>query len=1165
MVESFRIGNSYVAIYVPSRYADGELIPDKNRGNAVSAIRAGFSSIFGGATSIQEAEGMGSYAQGGGCLAGHIVDERITRVYASVDEQDCLLGPKSQQYRDSVFVVAAGIGTDLQQETMGVEWGNEFHLVYASGRTRISKLPFSKYGKPTQFQAVVASLLRLNGMEDFRLLLSLNNWTGVASEKGGSAPELRQIAGKGARKAFIYGPRLQEGRISAAERKRIVRETEDNDLVFAMDSDTEFVILLNRSGTLVGSRPIPARLPDGTIPRITSTFALALLESTLAPSLSQVIDRGEVTGLFFKAYREMHGRLADAILQQGIPEEAADKEAQLLLGRLMFLRFIEQKEWLDNNPQYLADLYRTHEQGNYYDKALKPLFYGQLDVPPAERKTKAGRGIPYINGGLFRKGECDYTLHNGFFDPDIKGSIFNLFDRYDFTLDEATGIGQHVAINPSIFGSVLEGMCSDRERKKHGVHYTPPIIGHTLARKAIVSRLSELSNVEEPRLRKFAFGDQSALTHEEAEHVRGCLTNIRIVDPAVGSGSLLLAALEELMHLQAACGKKLEQPLVRGGHTWAKNMRHFVQHCLYGVDIDSHAVEVAKLRLWLAIAVGDNAPTPLPDLEYNIRVGDSLSEIMKPEEMRQQELGLDTLSTARNEFMNALHEYRRAAGSSIRNTAQILQQKERAYICQYLESQSTPESRRLAKDLSQGRPLPFLWHLHFSEVFQSACGGFDVVIANPPYVRAQNLALEEKSVITDYMDRFKSMTSGAKDLYLAFVEQGLRLAGTAGKIAYIMPTFARTQSGEELRDILAKKGSVDLWVDFGDIQVFATADNYVALLFGRAGGTRKKTFECKKANSEIWPASEREDWLADISVAKVPYKCDIWRTMAAADVPFISAVEKGALRLGEIADIGVGVQTSADDVYLLTILEGGGKLTARVYSDFLKCEVEIERRLLKSCAKGSKHLKPYLHDDVVCMLWPYDAEGKPLSESALSGKYPKCWTYLKECKERLMARAMSASKENGDCWWRFGREQGISLCGSPKVLVPSTMHGATAMHDREGRIAFTASGKGGGGAWALVPKKEGEDPGWLVALLNSDIVWHWLQIEGDPKKGGWRGVDKAVLARIPVPKLSAQQKRQLAALAEAAHRSVLDDEDPSAHTASINKIIQKAFGSPSIG
>ena len=1141
-IQSAKYGDTQVAILLPSRYKEGDPIPPELCEKAASDISTFLSREFGGATGIAHAVGSFKHDDG------RIISETVRRIHTAVSA-DVL---QDDTIRRTIFEFAGDIAVSLHQESIGVEWGPEFHCVgkpLAGGPAR--RIPYDALSLHSQEEFARIAIRQVGEMEDLATLLSLDGW-----KKAERAPDdgLKLIATKGSRKAFV-----SETSLSYPLRRQHAELVAERDYVFDRDEEKAIRIRMKRGPTLSGGRNVLWPQDDGQISRSSMIATMALLGSKYVDKIENIIDRQALTKSFFREYQGLRDRIAALLQKQSYKQGEANLEAQILLGRMMFLKFLEQKGWLADDAHYLAKRFRAAHV-DYYARELATLFFDILNVPPEKRKKKSP--LPFLNGGLFRPARgTDLQLPDSLFDPAVRDSILGTFNRYEFTLEESAAASEVVSIDPSMFGLVLESLSSEGERKAKGIHYTPLIIAQTLAFESIISRVAERSGIEEKNLRDFAKGKDQALTANEAEHVSDILHEMRILDPAVGSGSLLLAALNELMALKNRCQTRLGQPLIKGKPAYARAVRQFVRESLYGVDIDPDAIEVAKLRLWLAISVGDDEPAPLPDLEHNLRVGDSLSEIRAVEDIEQSELAFDELTKARNLYLELLNKYNKVGYGEAQALARELERAEREYVALDLEASKDEAATRGAVAIRKGGLIPFYWHIHFVDVFRGETRGFDVVLANPPYVSAQNLKYSFAATLEDYVRRFPSIQKGAKDIYLAFIEQGLRLAGKSGRLAFINPNFSRSASAANLRQYLGGQGAVDLWVDFGDMQIFDTASNYAVLLFARSRKRDRKTFTCLKPDSGSWPPEPGIDWVGELSAVKVGYS-QIWRTMSPVEKKLVDALEKKSIPLGQILgeDIKVGVQTSADDVFLMKLEKSEPSRVCMLHSDYLGKSIEIEEQLLRVCAKGSAHLKPYQVTSDYYLLWPYGKDNKLLTEKDLATTYPMAWRYLKQCESRLSGRE-GGKKFNDDRWWRFGRDQGRDACSSAKLLIPSTMNRGMVSYDEKGDVAFTASGKGGGGAYALMPRKNMQvSPRWLLAVLNSDLIWRWLLVEGDPKKGGWRGVDKALITRIPIAVPDRQTQEKAAELTKIIEEEKAEHRAAGGEIAELEAIISHSYG-----
>ena len=1150
--DAMQYGQHTVALYIPSRYKNGQLISEDLIAREETGIRGYLAKRFGGATGADQAHGSFEHDDG------RIIDETIRRIWVGVSEKD--LGNSGT--KEGIFKQAALIAEALDQEAVAVEWSGEIWGVKPSRKQKTVRVPFSAFSPPYQSEMVCMALRRIREPEDMATLLSLNGWGAHEPVPLLENRKLRLLCTKGERQAFSIHEKTR-----LEIRKEITKDINEGDLLFDLEAPGKIRLWSRQGAQLRGGRIIAVVTPSGRVPRKSVILALALLGSKSEEPLEKLLDRSSLTKRFFKEYSELKDRIAENLEKQGMGNVQANQESQLLMGRIMLLWFLEEKGWLleeengktEIKKNFLTESFRKHSR-DYYRDFLEPLFFEILDVPAGKRKQSSP--LPFLNGGLFKKTyRTSVTLDDALFSPDRADSIFGTFSRYDFTLTEEAGSHDQVSIDPSMFGHVLESLCAREERKNKGVHYTPPVIAQTLAFESIVTRLADLTGVASDTLKSFIQHDIRSIAAKVAEEVDAALHTLRIVDPAVGSGSLILASLNELMRIKQRCAERLGQPIRPGQYAWARQVRRLVRESLFGVDIDPNAVEVTKLRLWLAIAVGDNEVRPLPDLGHNIRVGDSLSQVREVEDIDQRKLEFDRLSSLRNRYLDRLNDYRNAEGEDARGAGEELETSEREFVIESLLTEGGKTSKSRARSIQKGGATPFYWHIHYLDVFRRAQKGFDIVIANPPYVRIQNLRHGSPESLNDYKNRFNSMDKGASDLYLAFVEQGLRLAGKSGRLAFIMPNFSRTATGECLRNTLSGAGAVERWVDFSDIQIFQTATNYVALLFATARKRRRKTFQCVKPPPASWPPETETKWIDEAPRGTVHY-APLWRTFDSREARMMKAIEKNSTPLGEIVGdcIGVGVQTSADDVYLLKDVEINQNGLASVYSAHLKKRVNIERTMLKLCAKGSLHLRPYHVIKEMFFLWTYNSDHQLLDQQTLVERFPLTWKYLKKCQKCLKGRERNGF--NGPDWWRFGKNQGREYSCIPKIVIPSAMNQTTAFFDRTGEIAYTGSGKGGGGAWGISMDllKEGFSPEWLLAVLNSSVLWQWILLEGDPKNSGWRGVDKKLIGMLPIPLADSKIQDQASGMTLQIEKEIRNGNLNQALANDLDAIVARAFG-----
>lgn len=398
---------------------------------------------------------------------------------------------------------------------------------------------------------------------------------------------------------------------------------------------------------------------------------VAPFDFTNFQELKEVFSVEKVTKEFFKKYRDLFGDLLEDFDNNEVFKEVViDAEitntadfVKKLMGQIVFLYFVQKKGWLGVRPNenwgtgnqtFLRFLFSTCAKANknYYNDYLEPLFYDAL----AEKRDKDyfelfNCRIPFLNGGLF---ESAYDWKNTNIDIPNKttGKLLDFFDQYNFTVDENTPSDQEISIDPEMLGKIFENLLSVKDRKDKGAFYTPREIVHYMCRESLIQHLVSENTAPEERIRKLfevKDTDLSLVVEDEkkiemvkrlpelkeiSEKVDFSLRNIKIVDPAVGSGAFPMGMLNEIssiryylntnfLHTKNKQGKEL---------TLYDIKKETLENCIYAVDIDPGAVEIAKLRFWLALIVEynaddlENSPPTLPNLDYKIMQGNSLLE-----------------------------------------------------------------------------------------------------------------------------------------------------------------------------------------------------------------------------------------------------------------------------------------------------------------------------------------------------------------------------------------------------------------------------------------------------------------------------------------------------------------------------------------------------------
>jgi adenine-specific DNA-methyltransferase len=534
-------------------------------------------------------------------------------------------------------------------------------------------------------------------------------------------------------------------------------------------------------------------------------------------------------------------------------------------------KIVRGNPWGSGPKDFMRQLFDIAEQRNknYFDDFLEPLFYTGLNQNRGENAyfVPLNCRIPFLNDGLFEQLDGYDWEHNDFSIPneifsnrETKGDreadgILDIFDRYNFTIAEDEPMEREIAIDPEMLGKVFENLLDVKDRKSKGAFYTPREIVHYMCQESLINYLSTNSHISEDAIRDFIlYGDfykdidtektlrttdENGKTHYEIDPAKpmkiseeifslskgvnnlklldDLLANIRVADPAVGSGAFPLGMLNEVVRAR----QNLSAYMAIGMNAYDTRLMYTlerspymlkyttIKNCIFAADIEPSAVDIARLRLWLSLVIDDeinpNAqnsfeghqnPSPLPNLECNIVCGNSLVDEFEGTPLINASSLIGT--TGQLDFNSARFEsilpklfdvqdrlYRcddPVKKDDIKEElADVKDMLIRAQISLMSDSarQRYEQSKRLAS-----KPY-VLWQIDFAKVFNEK-GGFDVVIGNPPYVDSEEMTRSMPELRELYTQRF-SCAKGNWDLFVLFIEKGITLLKPEGVISFIVP------------------------------------------------------------------------------------------------------------------------------------------------------------------------------------------------------------------------------------------------------------------------------------------------------------------------------------------------------------------------------------------
>ena len=579
-----------------------------------------------------------------------------------------------------------------------------------------------------------------------------------------------------------------------------------------------------------------------------------------------------------------------------------------------------------------------------------------------------------------------------------------------------------------------------------------------------------------------------------------------------------------------------------------------IENCLFGVDINPKSVAICRLRLWIELLKnsyyqrGTDELETLPNIDINIKCGNSL--------VSRFALGdnPNLPAASRNKLRELTEKYRRHVFEyklSPVNKAQLrkvidnlkhdlenfglpndkeliaLRKKENevaqlgfafdkkgAEARQKLMAEVAVLQERFAEKERLVYANAFEWRFEFPEVLDENGEfiGFDVVIGNPPYIRIQDLKLASPIELVTYKQKFGAAAKGNYDIYVLFIENSLTLLSSRGDLCFILPhKFFNSEYGEGIRRIISDGKNLHRIIHFREHQIFDEATTYCCLLF--LNKSRCASFEFSSVTHlDGWKNGNKESINTRVlpSDAATPAE---WNFTAGTGSALIDKLHGYPIRLGDVADVFVGLQTSADSVFIMDFKEECAE-GLHLHSKQLGVEWTFERDLLHPLISGTdvKRYKDLPSRQYI--LFPYrvfDGKAELIPFSEIEEHWPLTAKYLLRNQEKLEGR--EGGKFRDDSWHRFGRNQNLSIQEQVKICIPRLVDSLYAGYDASGEHFLDNVDVGG-----ITPKAgSGLDILLLLGLLNSALLrWYFPHVSA-PFRGGWLSANRQFLSQLAMP------------------------------------------------
>ena len=727
---------------------------------------------------------------------------------------------------------------------------------------------------------------------------------------------------------------------------------------------------------------------------------------------------------------------------------------------------------------------------------------------------------------------------------DTGTGILDVFDRYNFTIKEDEPLDKEVAVDPEMLGKVFENMLEIKERKSKGAFYTPREIVHYMCQESLIHYLDNALNNYNNAFQEFGddqtnmFGNEGkngqqsiqadineilvpkediekyireghlALENDVRVAERGetktyqfqlpeCvrnnadvidkkLTEIRICDPAIGSGAFPVGLLHELVTAQLVLKPHLsytylnnklidfgfqERESVNESRYVYRLKKHIIQESIYGVDIDRSAIDIARLRLWLSLVVDEDDLEPietLPNLDYKIVCGNSLIGL-PPQGADRYPALKDELEALKKQFYTETNEQEK--------------KRLRKSINEKIQTVLTT-----AEDF-EGYPIDFDYELFFSEIWKEK-GGFDVVIGNPPYISIQRFSQDEKDNFSKI--GFKTLSSRG-DIYELFYEKGHNILKQKGGLNYITSNkWMRANYGKSTRGFFLNNTNPLKLFDFGQEMIFSSAIVHSNILLIEKSDT-KTQFLGVQANSNF----QVNDALYENfnkNKTDLRYLDDgVWSIVDKELTGVKEKIENRGVKLKNWdIKISYGIKTGLNDAFIMDEDKA---------NQFLKNSIYESK--IKKIARGRDTRKFYVKDSKKWIIVsPYQ------KHQEIEDKYPLIYNHLEDYKEKLKKRGQVRNGQHH--WLELDNNPSLEYFESfekPKIIFSEIVSEPQFHYDVLG----------------IYPEAStffisGSNLKWLISFLNSEAITNIFRIfyAGGELVGKFR-YKKSFLENLPIP------------------------------------------------
>ena len=904
---------------------------------------------------------------------------------------------------------------------------------------------------------------------------------------------------------------------------------------------------------------------------------------------------------FFKEYKDQYSAFVNFMMQTpGIfktiyngDDKAIRDFVKLLLGRIIFIKFVQKKGWMgvdaaskkweNGDFRFLENSFTNFKhQDLFYSTFLEPLFE-TLNTPnrPNDIFAVTNTRVPYLSGGLFELE--DKKTKNINFPAKYFNDLFEFLDRYNFTIDENDSNDHEVGIDPEMLGHIFENLLEDNKDK--GAFYTPKEIVRYMCQESLKEYLkTSLENnnqwpTDETEAKDFEQALHNFVTKKEAggiiefeETIARALKEVKICDPAIGSGAFPMGLLNEIFQLvhklHEANKDKVERVWELKG--WQPNLvkQNIIQNSIYGVDIEKGAVDVARLRFWLSLIVDEPEPKALPHLDYKIVVGNSLvsklddtiididwevkekvANLFGNENEERQQLLLKEISAKQklvfdpnsdeeklsleirnlkiDLLVNQLDAMVKTKGVTTKptGTSKTIKAQTELWLQTLGWKQQIEKLQKLKKNPNETLHF-FDWKLDFPEIMNDQVTdkvGFDIVIANPPYVgikgHSEIFNLIKKS-------KFSPFFKGRAELFYFFFHLSIKLTKSKGVNTFITTNYFTTSTdGTLLRKDLRENTTLIKFINFNEVKLFSTAlGQHNAITIFKKGLDLNQNLNSININRNGFIEPNLLNQILSKLDSKTEYfeikQTDLYDGESnyirfkgtygnSKDLNNIYKSFDNCPKLIEIAHVRQGLRTGADKVSKshlkkaeFNFKEGSGIF---IISENEKQKFDTkDNNLIKKLFKNSD-IKKYVASNESNQYIFYLNKQVCLPE--LKNEYPNIFKHL-SIYENLIKSIRDKNNESKDDWFTLDRPREEWIFTSEKVVAPQRSKTNTFGYSNKD---FFASAD----VYYIIPFSQKISAKYLTAILNSKLYFFWFYNKGK-RKGEMLELYQKPLSETPI-------------------------------------------------